>query len=659
VSERADADRVAEDLADCRQRGLDWLDRRTSNQAPVPAAALQQLAETYVADSRPAALGRIAQIKILLQEGISAFARQGHVSDAELLRDLFFGESTDGPIKSPGELLRRAQQKVGDATETRFRERRTNVMRSFSGFLIDFASAASTKKPEGISEYDLPAKQRQQLAVTGYVTDNEHFIQLLTRAVNVTIVGITNERLTPMIQEALKRKRAGGRTDAFWDSLRIVFLAETLLDAVNDERERVQDPHEALRQRRLEAAWARRSVGDFLKTSQSTHWSIYECPYLPVLTGALLEFGDRTKVAHLLIRRPRQPTANHLYIELEDMADRFSAVFEDSINYSISADMIVPVGFPVDDTFHCTEARPHVEVLKDGSGASGWLPMVLVITPQRRGGHAEAMLQLRTQDNSARELNRLSHLSGHILQIDRLRQIELAPTATTRSFNLTDDIPLSAARRVVQEVTGDDLSAAMRPVATGSYLYPDKEHLFFYVFILDLPEGIQFPRRAEMHTFPLPELLAVRRNQVLRCAAELCRITVDVSERAWRAAAEVVALNLTLHDAADFGETIRSLAGRRTEQLASMAVRIEQLVTAHTSPTWVLPSREIQISGLAGWQHREFFSVLIPLYSKIGINGASDLLDAVTHDRRKSDAVARLASLYQDEHLMASMPIEL
>jgi hypothetical protein len=69
-----------------------------------------------------------------------------------------------------------------------------------------------------------------------------------------------------------------------------------------------------------------------------------------------------------------------------------------------------------------------------------------------------------------------------------------------------------------------------------------------------------------------------------------------------------------------------------------------------------LPSARL---GLAGWQHREFFSVLLPLYSEISINGASDLLDAVAHDRRKSDAVARLAGLYQDEQLMASMPIEL
>ncbi|HBW20630.1 MAG TPA: hypothetical protein DEH11_17305, partial [Actinobacteria bacterium] len=58
-------------------------------------------------------------------------------SDATLLRELFFGESTDGPIKPATELLKRAQRRVGDS-DSRFRERRANVMRSFARFLSEF-----------------------------------------------------------------------------------------------------------------------------------------------------------------------------------------------------------------------------------------------------------------------------------------------------------------------------------------------------------------------------------------------------------------------------------------------------------------------------------------------------------------------------------------
>src|SRR5579859_3328568 len=266
--ERLDVDRVADDLAICRQRGLDWLDRRTSNQAPVEAAALQQLAEEYAVAKGLAATGRVTQIKTLLRAGITALAREGHVTDADLLRDLFFGESLNGPIRSPGVLLQRAMARAGDTTESRFRERRATAMRSFARFLLEIA-AAGPDDSEEIPDADV--QPRPQVGV-GYVGDNERFIELLARAVNVTVVGITNEKLGPMLEEALRRKRAGGHPDSFWDSLRIVFLGNDLLGAVNDEREELQDAGEALRQRRQDAAWARRSIRVVLKRGQSTRW---------------------------------------------------------------------------------------------------------------------------------------------------------------------------------------------------------------------------------------------------------------------------------------------------------------------------------------------------------------------------------------------------
>lgn len=652
--ERLDVDRIADELADCRQRGLDGLDRRTTNQAPVPAPALQQLAEQYTAARGLAATGRIAQIKTLLRDGISELAREGHVSDADLLRDLFFGESLIDPIRSPGELLRRAMKRAGDTTEARFRERRATAMRSFAQFLIELSAPDADQARK---DPDAAVRRGQQRAEIGYVGDNEHFIAMLARAVSVTVVGITNEKLAPMLDEALRRKRSGGRPDAFWDSLRIVFLGKSLLHAVNDEREEVQDPGEALRQRRQDAAWARRSIRVVLKRGQSTRWTILDCPYLPVLTGALLEFADNTKIAHLLMRRPRRPTSERLYIELEDVADRFSAVFEDIVRNSVSADMIVPAGFPTDDTFNYVAPRLRANVLKDGSDAVGWLPMVIVITPRRRGDQVEAILQLRTPDNSERELHRVSHLTGHVLQDDRLRPFGRALPMPLASFGRDDKTPLSAAQRVVQDVTGDDLSWAMRPVATGSYLFPDKEHLFFFVFVLDTPDGIQFPRRAEMHTFPLTELLAIRASHVLRGARRLCR-TTDLPEHSWKAAAEIVAANLILHEFPDLAERLLSQSGRR-EALGDMAAAIDGLVEVRTSPSWVAAGRQIEIDGLAGWQHREFFSTLLPLYAEIGINGADDLLESIKRDDRKEAARIRLASLYQNEHLMASMPFEL
>ncbi len=667
VPEYYDPGRIADDLGDCRQRGLDWLDRKTSNQVPVPAVALQRLAEDYVAASRLAAAGRVTQIKLFLREGIEEFSQQGHTADAGLLRDLFFGDSMNGPIKPPGELLRTARERSGDSTEARFRERRTNVIRSFAQFLVTFAAPApqgpddaAHDGPDGAAQDRTPVGHRQ-LATTGYVGDNEHFIQLLAEAVNVTIVGITNEHLAPMLQEALRRKRAGGRADAFWGSLRIVFLGKTLLRAVNDEREEIHDSREALRQRLQEAVWARRSVQVFLKSTQLTRWALFDCPYLPTLTGTLFDFGDqkRRRIVHLLMKRPRQPSAGHLYIELEDLEDQyFSALFEDIVRNSDPALMIVPVGFPAGETFRCTEFRLHSNVLKDGSGASGWLPMILVITSRRRGSQVEAMLQLRTEDNSSRELNRLSHLGGHITRGDLALPAGLSLVDAPRSFDREHEIPMHTAARLVKEVIGVDPGSGLRPMSTGRYLYPDKEHLFFFIFALELPEGTELPRRAEMHSFPLPELLTVRANQVLRSAAQLCEAT-EVQGRAWTAATEVVALNLYLHDYPDLGDQMRGLAPHQSGELASTAAVIRQLVTERTSPSWVSAGREVQLMGLAGWQYREFFSALLPLYDAIGIDGASDLLQLIGADSRKSDALERLAELYQDDYLMASAPIEL
>jgi hypothetical protein len=68
---------------------------------------------------------------------------------------------------------------------------------------------------------------------------------------------------------------------------------------------------------------------------------------------------------------------------------------------------------------------------------------------------------------------------------------------------------------------------------------------------------------------------------------------------------------------------------------------------------------QFKLAGLAGWQYREFFSVLLPLYAEVNVEGAAGLRDAVLADSAKKAAVDRLGSLYHDEELMSRMPIEL
>jgi ADP-ribose pyrophosphatase YjhB (NUDIX family) len=475
---------------------------------------------------------------------------------------------------------------------------------------------------------------------------------------NVTVVGITNERLVPYLREALNRKRTDGPPDAFWNSLRVVFLGEQLLEAINDEREEFHDPREALRQRRLEATWARRSIGVFLKRTNPSRWTLYNWQYLPVLTGTLFEFEDHRKLVHLLVRPPRRPSFDGLYVDIEDNVDEFSAVFEDIVHHSTTDSMIVPVGAPTSEGFKSNEVRLQARVLKDGSGASGWLPMVIVITWRYRNNRAEPILQLRTIENSAREENRISHLGGHILQQDLARPEGRTRPEAQGAVDSMHESLLSAAKRIVRDATGSDPGDGLQSMATGSYLYPDMEHLYFFVFALELTEATHFPRRAEMHSFRLAELVAIRANQVLTAAAQLCR-AADVTARAFAAATEVVALNLVLHDYAELAAAVRGLPSKTGYERASVAAVISELIVDRTAPSWMPGSREVLLEGLAGWHYREFFSVLLPLYAKVGIDQAAELQAAIEADDAKRGARDRLAEIYRDEDLMAVMPLEL
>ena len=653
VAERNDATSIARDLTDCRQRGLDWLDHTTKYQAPVPATALQQLAADYVAARGLVATERIDQIKLLLRHGIEHYLQQGHVAEATLVRDLFFGGSMDGAIPQPSVLLKSAN--TFQEPEARFRQRRAQTMQSFAKFLIGFVASTN---PEPVPRVDLPDLHDNNYDIykTRYADDSERFVHLLATASKVTIVGFTNERLLPLLREALSRKRANGRTEVFWDSLRIVFLGNDLLAGVNDEREDINDPVEQLRQRSQASFWAYKSIGAFLKRTRSARWALYKCPYIPALTGSLFEFDDHKKIVHVVIRRARKPFAENVYIELEDHAEQFSVVFEDIVKYSAN-NYNVPVGTPAGAVFQCRQRRLHSSVLKDGSRAHGWLPMVLVVMTRRRDRRIEPILQFRTQENSARELNRLSHLGGHILQEDCEQPGDQQATGRW-FFGLTDQIPVRAAARLVAEIAAIDPAGALRPRATGSYLYPDKENLFFFIFSLELQEGAQFPRQAEMHAFPLPELLSIRANQVLRSAADLCRAPV-ASSRIWRAAAGIVALNLSLHGHDDLGGVLVGLADQPVAARSRVAGQISDLVAEQATPGWALGDNEFRLTGLAGWQYREFFRVLLPLYARINVDGAVDLDREMRADRAKSAAIDHLHELYQNEDLISQMPIEL
>ncbi len=504
----------------------------------------------------------------------------------------------------------------------------------------------------------IDAELEHHTMVTDYVGDSTRFVRLLAEAVNVTIVGITNESLAVDLQDALNRKRAYSNDRAFWRSLRVVFLGSDLLAAINDERAMYPDRKEALRRRRLAAVWGQRSVSVLLRRTPSARWALYESPFLPPFAGTLFEMPDGRRVVQLLIRRPQRGTADHLFLEFEDTTDQyFTAAFEDIVHNSVDDNKIVPIGNPRNGTFRCTGSRYRQNVLTDRSGATEWLPMVLVVTWRNRDGRTEPLLQLRNETNAARELNRISHLSGYVYEEDYAEPgtrpgAQVPPAA----FDARHEALARAAQRRLQMETGDEPAAGLRPVTTRGYLHAEKEHLFFFVFAQELPGWYQFPRQAEMYHFPVTELMAIRQNQVLRSAVRVCRATL--SQRVRQAAAEIVQLNLVLHDQARLGDELLAWARRVAGRSRYTTQKIRRL-EKQTRQTVFANGQEVQLRGLSGLQYRDFFTMLLPLYEEIGVPGAAELLGQVRRDPPKRHAMDRLSALYQDENLMSSLPIEL
>lgn len=664
------------ELIHCRQRGLEWLEQGGGKQYPVPTPDLHRLAQRYLAATNTVAHSRVEQIKTLLRQAIADMQRQGHDPDARLLRDLYFGDATNTIQQKAGELLTRAKLNSGEISEVRFREHRARTLRAFASFLIQFVDDIERGNgADGEDENDRAAYEpaldlhggvdgcRPVSVSAGYVGDQaDRFVQLLAAARNVTIIGFTHEQLARSLAQALELKQA--RSESFWSSLRIVFLSDALLDYVNDERVISPNRREAVKERRRAMTWGRRSVRLLLRRSGSTRWELFESPFLPPFAGTLFQLPDGPHMVQVIIRRPQWSTNDQMFFEFEDLADEYvTGAFEDAVRNSISDNRPVPIGAPSrrgsEDTerFLCREQRKRLDILRDGSNERSWLPLVLVITTQRTSDQIHPVLQLRTEDIAVRELDRISHLSGHIYQHDYSLSSGGRAEPAPPDLGIDTDFVIRTAQRRVQEETGDDVPPPLLAVATGRYVNPDKENLFFFVYRLDLGDGDDFPARSEMHRFPLNELLAIRRNHTLRMVRKLCD-RIDLSPRTWASAAEILSLNLMLGRDYDLAERLPDLAGRPQAAVRALADEIDARID-DSAVLCATQGRDVVITGMSGWQYRQFFPLLLPTYAEIGVAGAQDQLDQLRREEHLGAALARLTARYADEGLIRGLPVEL
>lgn len=656
--------RLTAELGKCRWRGIDRIDLDTHNQSPIVTPELDRLAAKYAIAHGMERRGRKSEIKQLLRDGLAAWEDKNPDS-AKLIRLLFFGDSTGTVTEPAGALLKAAKLRLKVNDDNRFDAMWHAALQDLAEFLLDWADADRTHPdsvdPDPITRSSEPddTDVEYQRITTGYVRDRDRFVQLLAEAANVTIIGVTHEHLAVRLESALALKRAAAhRRDAFWNSLHIVFLSDKLLEYINDERPETPDRMEAQRQRRLGASYGRRSVRAFLHHAPAARWELFETSYVPPLFGSLFEMPDGSHVVHVMIRDPQRDPSDQLYLELADTTHRyFGTVFDAVVRSSVEGG-IVPVGTPHGDKFSWSATRFRHSVLKDGSRANGWLPVVLVVTwRSSREGQAEPLLQLRVPGLAVRELDRLSHPASYLYQDDLLGSPG-NPLLTAREFGLHDVYPANAARRRLRWDTGVDPLGEILPVGTGRQLHSDKEHLFFFLFSYEFPADFPLPWSAEMRAVPFHDLLAVRQNQTLRQAAQLCQAK-PMQPKVRAGAYEIAALNLMLDGQVELGRRLVSLFRERDLQLRGV---LEELTVAEQQTrqfAWTSTDREVTLKGLSCLQYREFYTLLLPLYADIGVPGAADHLTRLRGNEEQRSAIGRLSELYRDYELMSSIPVEL
>ena len=102
----------------------------------------------------------------------------------------------------------------------------------------------------------------------------------------------------------------------------------------------------------------------------------------------------------------------------------------------------------------------------------------------------------------------------------------------------------------------------------------------------------------------------------------------------------------------------RRLPGQRQAQRDDIGSEIAHLIEQTRQP-WFSAGREVDVKGLSGLHYREFFTLLLPLYARLGVPDAAEQLALTMENEQLAAAITRLAELYRDEETMMAIPVEL
>lgn len=499
------------------------------------------------------------------------------------------------------------------------------------------------------------------LVTTYSGADDRKLLQLLADAQAVTAVGISNEDITEILEAAIVEKRRKERDlTAFWDHLHIVFLADELIQYLDDGlSSEFPTRSMALAERARRVALSRRRLmSQLLRNGVPGRWTLYTYPYALPFTGILFEMPDGKRVVQLRMIRPSRLEKDHLKIEFIDRVDQFfESAFKEVVRSSTEEHEIVLVGTPAPDfkSFVCRGSRFRRSVLVEGRNISDWIAAIVVITWRQGRYGPEPLLQVNTPRNSTREMGKASHISGYVNARDHDHAAN-DERQKSGDFSLPISAAINAARREFANDFGiRQLGPSPIFLETRPFYYSDKENMYFYIFSQEMSATYQFADDAQMFAWTVDELLKVRRHHVLTNAR--LALTRDLTQRQRTKAREVVVENLMAHGDRDLADRV-GLAFARAEYTGDLEARIQAALQESKIFKYAF-ARELEVQGLAGLQYRMFYSTLLPTYASIGIGRAKEFLGELGDNQRRSAAVRAIQSMYSDEAYMAMLPIEI
>lgn len=510
-----------------------------------------------------------------------------------------------------------------------------------------------------------PARKMRRVTVP-LVSTSSRFdptaqLQLLSDAEAVTVVGIANEWLADILEEAIEQKRVKANdSGAFWDHLHIVFLADGQLINVEDELStEFPDPNDAWQERARRAAQSRRRIMSLLlRLGIPGRWTIFSYPYALPFSGSLFAMRDGKRIVQLNVRHPSRSEPDQLHIDFFDRIDEFfESAFHTIVESSKEEHEVVLVGTPGREkhTFLCQKPRYRRSVLVEGRNFSDWIPAIVAITWREGRTGPEPLLQVNTPRNSTREMGKASHVSGYINLRDHVFPEALAASERTPFTVGVEAAERALARELLQDFGIRSCPSLPVLIGTEPFYYSDKENLFFYLFSQQIDSTHVFAPSTQMFPWTITELVNTRRRQVLVNAGDL--LTQDLNNQQRRRAQELVAANLEAHGDRDLAnEVVRAL---QTQNASSELISRLRAAASDIQVYKYAAAHELAASGLAGLQYRIFFSHLLPAYASLGMPGAEELLEDIRSAPAVFNAAEHLTALYSNEDFMMSLPMEI